>query len=512
MKFTNSLFALSISALLFSCATEIPPSGGPKDVEEPQFLIHKSLPDSSHRTNFTGKEITLKFNEVIDVHNFNQNFQSNPKLNTPPKYKVKKNELHLTIQDTLTSNTTYIFTINNCIQDITEKNKIENFSFAFSTGDQMDSLELTGTILDEYTNQPGQNYQVGLYNNHDSIDPFIHDPIYTTSSNKHGNFEFTHLKGNNYKVIAFGKPSKGSKPQYPSKLAFTEVQLDSSTHLNDNMNVFNQDEDTLYLKHLSQKDGYIRCKLNKQLTLNNNFLSNEEEDQLNIFPKTNDSSVFNIKLTDRYNNTIDTTIVHQPLLDTVDNKISSSFLQIDNNIELVISSQYPIKYNIDSLQLLINNSDTISFPINQNSYFVKDTLIIRNKKYTDIKLLSDTNCYISTYIIDNQYFNKSKSLLTEEKSSILRGRIVSDQSNFIFELLNSKGQIIRTLRNEKTIYFTFLSPEIYTYRIILDEDANKKHSEGDYFRSKQAENVISSTSDIILKANWEIDNLEIIIP
>ena len=102
--------------------------------------------------------------------------------------------------------------------------------------------------------------------------------------------------------------------------------------------------------------------------------------------------------------------------------------------------------------------------------------------------------------------------MSAETSSILKGKIVSSESNFIFELIDSKQQVVRTLINKTDINFTFLKPDIYTYRIILDEDANKRYSEGDYFSNKKAERVIFSDKQIILKANWEVDNINITIP
>lgn len=505
--FIYSIFFL----LLFSCATEMPPTGGPKDEEPPQFSATKSHPDSVHLTNFSGNRISLSFSEKIGVHNFTQNFSSNPQLATPPKYRIKKDKLELIFKDSLLPNTTYILSLNNCIEDITEKNRINQFTFAFATGPYMDSLSLKGRLKDEYNNSNASGFMISLFPTSDTLDVFTHQPTYTTSSLDNGTFELNYLKPGNYTLFAYEKPKFGTTPSLPTKIGFAHIQLDSSATLSNNIKIFQQYPDSINIKYLKQKKQYILLKTISPITvLNNNLLSTylDTEQAYHLFPTTFPTDTFlTISVQDLYGNRIDSVITYKPIQDTLINNIKITGQQTDQDVSFIINSNTPISYSTSTLSYIKNANDTLTHHYTRQGTFLTDTISFRAQKFITYQTLFDSSSFYSIYNIDNQIVNKNLAAAIEENVGIISGKIKSDNIDFIFHLLNSNNQIVRTLINQNDILFTNLSPDIYTYRIILDQDQNKAFSDGNFHLQKQPEHVIHSSQSITLKANWEIDNI-----
>ena len=499
-----------LSLILVSCATEMPPTGGSVDADPPVLSRSKSFPDSLHLTNFKGETIELNFNEQIGVLNFAGNFSSNPTLEEIPSYKIKKNKLILTFNEELQENTTYILSLNNCVHDLTEKNKIPSVTYAFSTGTYLDSLTLSGTLFNAYENKPATEYFVALYKLSDTLNPYTDKFIYSTITKSNGDFKLTNLKPNTYHLFAFEKPKSGVLPKFGSAIAYQTIEVDSSLQLQDPLSTFIQYEDSIYVKHLSQKENYIRIRTNKDITVKvTNSLIEKTNNEYKIFPLTTDTTFIEIAIIDTYGNRLDTIATFEYNTDTLKNKITTTFEQYNNEVRLITKSELPIKYNKSKLSIVANKKDTFEIENSNNNYFLTDTIVFNNKQYSTLSCITDSLLYKNLYNTDNQYINKNSTLLNPEQSGIINGIVQSDSTNFIIQIINSKNLVVREIQNEKSFKLTFLSPDIYAYKIILDKDANNKYSEGHYFDKIQPETVIIGKTKVTLKANWEIDDLVI---
>ena len=148
MKLSSYLTIIGFTfSLLFSCARQGSPSGGPKDEDAPVLVITKP----AHKTtNFNEKEIKIYFDEYVVLKDLNKQLIVSPPLETPavitPQTTASK-FLKIKLLDTLQQNTTYTFNFGNAIRDYNEGNVIEDFKYIFSTGEFLDSLTSTGSVI-----------------------------------------------------------------------------------------------------------------------------------------------------------------------------------------------------------------------------------------------------------------------------------------------------------------------------------------------------------------------------
>ncbi|MBQ5888853.1 MAG: Ig-like domain-containing protein [Bacteroidaceae bacterium] len=160
MRFRNSAISLAASLLLAACASIGTPDGGPYD-EDPPVLV-KATPVLG-ATNVEAAKITLEFNENIRLESaFEKVVVSPPQLQMPEiKYAGKKVTVELF--DSLRPSTTYSIDFGDAIVDNNEGNPYENFAYVFSTGEQVDTLAVSGTVLNAQDLEPVKGMVVGLH-------------------------------------------------------------------------------------------------------------------------------------------------------------------------------------------------------------------------------------------------------------------------------------------------------------------------------------------------------------
>ena len=145
----NLLFAIILlSAIAVGCAKQGFPSGGPKDTQPP--VAGEAMPPSG-TTNFTAQSFYIPFDEYVVVKDAENNILVSPPMKRKPEYTPKGHGLMVKIKDTLRENTTYLFQFKGAIADLNEGNALESYEYAFSTGAILDSMTLSGTVLDALT-------------------------------------------------------------------------------------------------------------------------------------------------------------------------------------------------------------------------------------------------------------------------------------------------------------------------------------------------------------------------
>ena len=153
--------------LSYGCANPISPTGGIKDTIPPTLLESNPV---DQQLNFEGQTITLWFDEIISADKITSNLVITPTTETKYKTVQKKYSVSLQFEEPFDDSTTYTFNFFDGITDITEKNPAENLILAFSTGNYIDSLYLSGQVIDLLTGEPQDKITVGLYNITDSLD------------------------------------------------------------------------------------------------------------------------------------------------------------------------------------------------------------------------------------------------------------------------------------------------------------------------------------------------------
>ena len=145
-----------------SCAnTTTPPSGGPKDTIPP--VIRKIAPgDGSILVPVHKTKLEFTFDEFVVVKN-NQNLFLSPPLEKPPRYRMRGKTLVIYFESDLDSNRTYTLDLTDAIGDNNEGNMFPGFTYTFSTGDRLDSMMITGNVVDCNTLMPVKGATVMLY-------------------------------------------------------------------------------------------------------------------------------------------------------------------------------------------------------------------------------------------------------------------------------------------------------------------------------------------------------------
>src|SRR6185503_817044 len=189
------LIILSILKItvLSGCANMIPPTGGPRD-SLPPLLIKVTPPDSSR--NFSNKTITFTFDEFIeDVQQQNpyQNVMISPNPSTPPVFESKLRTLTVKLKDTLEPNTTYHIDFGDVIKDVNERNVLNNFSYIFTTGNTLDTLQLSGNVVLAETGGVDTTMVVMLFKSGDDSAIVNDRARYITKLDGKGNFHFRYL-------------------------------------------------------------------------------------------------------------------------------------------------------------------------------------------------------------------------------------------------------------------------------------------------------------------------------
>lgn len=213
------LIILSISkitVLTSGCANIIPPAGGPKDSLPP--VLEKANPGDSTR-NFTGNKITFSFNEFVELQNAQQSLIISPVPKTFPVVEYKLNTVTVKMKDTLENNTTYSLNFGDAIKDFTEGNVLKNFTYVFSTGPYIDSLELKGNVILAESGKIDTTLIVMLHTSPDDSAVVKEQPRYFTKLDSKGQFNFKNLPPKKFYVYAL-KDDGGSHRYYDKKLLF----------------------------------------------------------------------------------------------------------------------------------------------------------------------------------------------------------------------------------------------------------------------------------------------------
>ncbi len=160
LKGIGSLILLSF--LVYACARIGTPDGGPYD-EDPPILV-RCNPELG-ATNNKETSISLYFNEYVNLENASEKIVVSPPQIVTPEIKSGGRRITVSLQDSLRKDMTYTIDFSDAIVDNNESNPLGNFSFIFSTGETIDTLQVSGTVLDASNLEPIKGILVGLYAN-----------------------------------------------------------------------------------------------------------------------------------------------------------------------------------------------------------------------------------------------------------------------------------------------------------------------------------------------------------
>lgn len=193
------ILTLSAIAAIMSCANVGMPTGGPYDETPPRFL--KSTPVMGEK-NVKKNKITIQFDEYLKLNNPSENIVISPPQTKSPDIKAVGKNIQVTLADTLIPDKTYTIDFGDAVEDNNEGNTLSNFVFSFSTGNDIDTLEVSGTVLNAQDLEPVKGIIVGLYSN-------LSDTAFTTQqmervgmTDSRGFFRIRGIKEGKYRIYA----------------------------------------------------------------------------------------------------------------------------------------------------------------------------------------------------------------------------------------------------------------------------------------------------------------------
>ena len=148
------------SLFVGSCARMGSPDGGWYD-DTPPYVVGSTPQDKG--TGVTGKRVTIYFNEFIKLENAQEKVIVSPPQLEMPDIKDGGKRIIVNLKDTLKENTTYTIDFSDAISDNNEGNPMGNYTFSFSTGSEIDTMEVAGYVLDASNLEPVKGILVGLY-------------------------------------------------------------------------------------------------------------------------------------------------------------------------------------------------------------------------------------------------------------------------------------------------------------------------------------------------------------
>ena len=146
--------------MIAGCARMGQPDGGWYDDKPPQIIATTPYDNG---TGVKDKKVVIYFDEYIKVEDATNNVVVSPPQLEMPEIKGAGKKIVVELKDSLKDNTTYTIDFSDAITDNNEGNPLGNYTFTFSTGAAVDTMEVSGTILDSSNLEPVKGIMVGLY-------------------------------------------------------------------------------------------------------------------------------------------------------------------------------------------------------------------------------------------------------------------------------------------------------------------------------------------------------------
>ena len=223
MRKIISVIIIITGVILYSCANKAQgPTGGLKDETPPK--VTRSIPRNG-ALNFKKKEIQIVFDENISVLKAVENVIISPPQSMQPDVKGNGKVVSVTFLENLVDSTTYTINFGDAIVDLNENNPLKDYRFSFSTGNEIDTLQISGTLINAEDLNPVSGVIVGIYREDDDtvfcVKPFLR----IGKTNENGRFTIDNVKAGKYKVFALGDINQDYVYQAGENLAMIDSMV-----------------------------------------------------------------------------------------------------------------------------------------------------------------------------------------------------------------------------------------------------------------------------------------------
>ena len=231
----HTIFIAATLLLCFACARIGSPDGGPYD-ETPPKVVHTS-PKFGATNEKNVKRITIEFDEIIKIDNAMDKVVISPPQIEQPEIAANGKKVTINLLDSLKPDMTYTIDFADAIVDNNEGNPYGDYAFTFSTGEQVDSFQVSGHVLDASNLEPIKGMLVGLYKVDSLVAPTQQDSLLRTTpferisrTDSRGHFVVKGLAPGQYRACALNDQNQNYLYDQPAeKIAFSERILSTSS-------------------------------------------------------------------------------------------------------------------------------------------------------------------------------------------------------------------------------------------------------------------------------------------
>ncbi|NHE59278.1 hypothetical protein G9Q97_20910 [Cyclobacterium sp. GBPx2] len=545
MRFIFRYFLPITILIISSCAKQSSPMGGPVD-EDPPVLLYSNPQNES--TNTSPSEINLEFNEYVKLENPNQSIIITPRVEKDKiEFLAIKNSVNIELNQELEENTTYLFNFQKSIQDITEGNPAERLKLVFSTGENIDSLKVSGTVAytDPFVEQNFEDVLVGLYSIADTTDLFNAPPYYIAQPDSTGYYEITNIKAGTFKAYAWHDENGSLKAEYRNEAyAFAPDTITiEKNRQNLHFNLAKGDLSPLKINRSSSTGSNFDIILSKPIAefsiihpdINTSLFYRINDKNIRLYHKTikNDSIPVNILLQDSVGFKVDTTLYakfEESDRPKEELKITTNTgAKFNQTIQAKLDFNKPL-YQIVYDSLYVQYDSASYIPVNQSMVSIPDSSHLHTTININITLPdSIKNSSFKLFAADSTFMDVEglwndapvdatyTRLKTDNLADGINGTLRTNERPIILQLLDSKGQVIREKYLTDTNYFEFQSIEATNYKIqaIIDRNKNGRWDPGNYYENIQPEPIYAffdeetNKHEFILRGGWTLDDLVI---
>lgn len=532
-----NLYILLFLLLSTTCARVSSPTGGPEDKQPPQLL--RSVPQDE-ALNYKGTSILLVFDEIVQTNQIESGLIITPKPPGSFRTRANRNTVELIFSEPFSDSTTYSFSFANTIQDITARNPAQDLNLSFSTGNYLDSLSISGKVLNLYDQLPIEGLQVSLFSADDSLTVLNGNAQYYSKTDTAGQYRFNNLPQGSYKIYAFQDKNNNNKADSDGELYgyYTDTIFLKEDITDINFTVQKLSTKELRLISGRQFGPYYELTFNKAVT-NFTTLSSgpytyqqKANDQIRFYRTNelfNDTTDIIFQVEDSIGNVlIDTADYYfgESEMDKEELKISLSpsktLLRPLENIKLKLNK--PIaQIQYDSISLSLDSLNLFPFPeatVNSTEMNTAFTFPLRIKDYAPrpdqkLTLTIKPGTFISIEGDSSQSLSKTFESAVEQETALISGQVNSGGQGVIVQLLNARSLEVISETTDTNFSFSYLDAGAYMIRVITDLNNNGRWDIGNILQNIPPEPATFYVDDtynsqlIEVRKNWAREGLVI---
>lgn len=536
-----------------SCANIVRPNGGERDQTGPQ--VETFLP-ANGTLNFAEKQIVIKFDEYLKEGSYGDQVFISPVPDKAPEVLVRNKEMLIRFRSPLMENTTYVVSIGKGVKDFNEGNEMTTaLTYAFSTGDQLDSLYFRGTVQNGWTGAAPKKLRLLLFPADSVPDNNFRDkrPLYVAEADEQtGAFSFLYLRNQSYKV--FGVEDGDNSYSYNSNAEPIALIADPSVNLTDTAfqkKVFllesflpdNKGPEVRSAKVLHKRSIHVELKEkirpafngdSLRITLSDTFgnQSREITGKYYLF-----QSEMDLLLDAQLEDSIPMLLKFEHFYDSLGNRADTTVLILPQS-KSALNDGIPLnapKFDVEKQRIYLESMKPMDEFENWEAYFqILDTgkvalplkAIFTSPFSVSFEFAEQPNPKMQYKIAVKKGFPFRESQLTDslpplkvsfpakESFGSLIGKVIPDSTDpadmqYIVCLLTQSKRggfgVIRRTTGERNFKFDWLEPGKYRVVVIKDADKNGYWTPGSLSPYRMPEQVYRDPETLDIKANWDLE-------